>query len=526
MLSSLNRTIKEVNATMGRVVTAALLAFVLLPSSAGAQDLRLIEAVRDDRGGAAAALLAAGVDVGARQPDGATALHWAAHRDDIESADRLLAAGADADAPNDYGVTPLFLAATNGSAAMIGRLIEAGADPRAALPAGETVLMTAARTGSPAAARVLIEHGADVNARQVSKGQTPLMWVVSEGHLEVARVLLAHGAEVGARTKGAFTPLLFAARTGDRDMADLLLEHGADINDVATDGSTPLVVATVRGHAQFAILMLDHGAWPDGDPEAIGYTPLHWASTRSEGVVTNDYPDAPGEWAALAGIPDRAGKIALINALLDHGADVNALVTKDLPRYGFALFPRHYLPGATPFYLAALVADVEVMRLLLDRGADPGINARGDITPLMVAAGLAHMDNESVVPEEDRLAAVKLAVEAGNDIHALNRRGFNAMHGAAFAGQDSVIAWLAGQGAALSVVAGNGQTPLGIAEGNNLSGFFADRPSTAVLLRELGAVAEGSVTLQTAIDQQNERRELQQRTGAEAADGSEARPQR
>ena len=468
-----------------------------------------------------AALRAAGVDVGARQPDGATALHWAVHRDDMESADRLVAAGADADAPNDYGVTPLFLAATNGSAAMIGRLIEAGADPRAALPAGETVLMTAARTGSPAAAQVLIEHGADVNARQVSKGQTPLMWAVSEGHLEVARVLLAHGAEVGARTKGAFTPLLFAARTGDRDMADLLLEHGADVNDVATDGSTPLVVATVRGHAQFAILMLDHGAWPDGDPEAIGYTPLHWASTRSEGVVTNDYPDAPGEWAALAGIPDRAGKIALINAVLDHGADVNALVTKDLPRYGFALFPRHYLPGATPFYLAALVADVEVMRLLLDRGADPGINARGDITPLMVAAGLAHMDNESVVPEEDRLAA-----EAGNDIHALNRRGFNAVHGAAFAGQDSVIAWLAGQGAALSVVAGNGQTPLGIAEGNNLSGFFADRPSTAVLLRELGAVAEGSVTLQTAIDQQNERRELQQRTGAEAADGSEARPQR
>ena len=101
------------------------------------------------------------------------------------------------------------------------------------------------------------------------------------------------------------------------------------------------------------------------------------------------------------------------------------------------------------------------------------------------------------------------------------------MHGAAFAGQDSVIAWLAAQGAELSVVAGNGQTPLGIAEGNNISGFFADRPSTAVLLRELGAVAEGSVTLQTAIDQQNERRELQQRTAEGAAsDRPAAAPQR
>ena len=166
MLSSLNRTIKEVNATMDRGVPAAggvaLLVVVLMAAVAGAQDFRLIEAARSGRSDVVAALIAAGVGVRTRLPDGATALHWAAHRDDIESADRLLAAGADADAPNDYGVTPLFIAATNGSAAMIGRLIEAGADPRAALPAGETVLMTAARTGSPAAAQVLIEHGADV----------------------------------------------------------------------------------------------------------------------------------------------------------------------------------------------------------------------------------------------------------------------------------------------------------------------------------------------------------------------------
>ena len=387
--------------------------------------------------------------------------------------------------------------------------------------------MTAARTGNAADVRLLIEHGADIAARQASKGQNALMWAVAEGHLDVARELLAHGADVAARTRGAFTPLLFAARTGDRDMARLLLEHGADVNDVATDGSTPIVVATVRGHPELAMLLLEHGARPDGDAEKIGYTPLHWASTRSEGVVTNDYPDAPGEWAALAGIPDRAGKLALIDALLDHGADINAQVTRDLPRYGFTLFPRHNLPGATPFYLAAVVADVEVMQLLLERGADPGINARGDITPLMVAGGLAHMDNESLVPPEDRLAAVQLAVAAGNDIHALNRQGFNVVHGAAFAGQDSVIVWLAGQGADLSVVAKNGQTPLGIAEGNNLSGFFADRPSTAALLRDLGAVAEGSVTLQTTIDQQNERRRLQERTPDGATGGVDApAPQR
>ena len=75
-----------------------------------------------------------------------------------------------------------------------------------------------------------------------------------------------------------------------------------------------------------------------GAPEAAGYTPLHWAVNRSEALTSHDYPDAPGEWAALAGIPDRRQQLALIEALLDHGADVNAQLTKLMPRYGFSLY--------------------------------------------------------------------------------------------------------------------------------------------------------------------------------------------
>src|SRR5205823_1425368 len=119
------------------------------------------------------------------------------------------------------------------------------------------------------------------------------------------------------------------------------------------------------------------------------------------GVITNDYPEAPGEWAALAGIPNRREKLALITALLDHGADVNAPLTKDLPRYGFTLFKRNYIQRATPFFLATLVGDTEVMRLLLAHGADPSLTARDHTTPLMVAAGIAHQDNESRVSESD-----------------------------------------------------------------------------------------------------------------------------
>src|SRR4051812_3471324 len=99
--------------------------------------------------------------VNASQPDGMTALHWAAYQDDLDLVDRLLRAGANVRATNRYGVTPLSLACTNGNVAMVERLLAAGGDANAALPGGETVLMTAARTGKVGAVRALIARGAD-----------------------------------------------------------------------------------------------------------------------------------------------------------------------------------------------------------------------------------------------------------------------------------------------------------------------------------------------------------------------------
>ncbi len=470
--------------------------------TAAEPDRRVADAAKSRDSKSVAALVRQKVNVTVPQSDGATALHWAAHWDDTVMAAQLVAAGAAPGALNDYGVMPLFLAATNGSAPMIDLLVKAGASPNAALPTGETVLMTASRTGNVEAVKALLARGADVNAKQNSKGQTALMWAVSERHLAVVEALVAGGADVRARTASGFTPLLFAAREGDEAIASFLLSKGADINDAAPDGSTPLLVATVRGHVPLALALLQRGAMPDGDAAGAGFTPLHWASTRSEGVITNDYPEAPGEWAALAGIPDRGQKLTLINALITRGANVNARVSKDLPRYGFSLFKRNYLPGGTPFYLAALVGDVEVMKLLLARGADRGITANDGTTALMVAAGIAHADNESRVSEADHLAAATLALELGDPLDGTNKAGFSAMHAAAYAGFDTLVQFLAGKGAKLSELAKNGQSPLGIAEGNNLSGFFFERVSTAALLRKLGAVSEGAVTLDGFIKKQ------------------------
>src|SRR5689334_4536358 len=98
-------------------VGAIALAGLLVAAGAGAApDTRLVEAVRAGDAARVRALLQQHVDVNATGPDGATALHWAAHRDDLDAADLLVRAGANVNAANRFGITPLSLACEKGSA--------------------------------------------------------------------------------------------------------------------------------------------------------------------------------------------------------------------------------------------------------------------------------------------------------------------------------------------------------------------------------------------------------------------------
>ncbi len=113
-------------------------------------DRRLIDAVKKQDAAAVRALLEKRVDVNVRQGDGATALHWAAHRDDVDMTALLVRAGANVNAADDLGVTPLSLACANGSSALVERLLKAGANPNVVMASGESPLMSAARTGRKA----------------------------------------------------------------------------------------------------------------------------------------------------------------------------------------------------------------------------------------------------------------------------------------------------------------------------------------------------------------------------------------
>ncbi len=427
--------------------------------------------------------------------DGTTPLHEAAHVDDIPAMTRLIAAGADVTAANRYGVTPLWLACLNGSATAIELLLKAGADANAVLPGGETVLMTAARTGKPDAVNVLLRHGASVNAKEGWRGQTALMWAAAEGHAAVIEALVARGADVHARSNGGFTALLFAAREGQIAASKALVAAGANLNDAiptttpidepAPDETTPgppeaglnvFLLATANAHFELAAWLLDQGAEPNAAPR--GWTALHQISwVRKMGVAGSNDPAPPGSGNMTS--------LDFVRKLVARGADVNARATKP-PQMGLTTLNSI---GATPFLLAARTADFELMRLLVELGADPKLPNEDNTTPLMVAAGVGTQNpGEDPGTEAEVLEAVKIALELGNDLNAVDNNGETAMHGAALKHAPSVVRYLAERGARMDVwnrPDKRGWTPLKIAEGVQRGMNIISSPVTEAAIREV-----------------------------------------
>ncbi|MCY4661231.1 MAG: ankyrin repeat domain-containing protein [Acidobacteria bacterium] len=464
----------------GIAVAAALLGTAGVVRAGGAaaavEDAPLIDAVRAGDSAAVESLLANGVSLRTTEIDGTTALHWAAHHDRLTIAGLLLDAGAVVDAANRYGVTPLALASVNGSTAMITRLLEAGADPNLPNPEGETPLMTAARTGNAAAIDTLLAHGAEVDAVEAWRGQTALMWAAAQNQAEAVEALLAAGADPHARSARGFTPLLFAAREGHVDVLDDLVRTGADVDDaLPANGMSALVLAVYNAQYDFANALLERGADPDA--AGNGWTALHqlvW--TRRPNLGRNPpFPVPLGQLDAFD----------LARALAAHGADLDARQTQE-PRDGNRNMLKRI--GSTPFLQAAKVADVEMMRLLVELGADASRTTDEGVTPLMAAAGVGIWKiGENPGSNEQALAAVELAWELGNDVNAADTNGDTALHGAIHRGAGNIVRFLVDKGANIDAVNGKGWSALSVAQGVFYPNTFNRHPELVTLLTELGA---------------------------------------
>jgi len=485
---------------IGGVVIASTLLAMNLPAASNG-DVRLVDAVKNSDRAAIQALLPQHIDPNVPDLNGSTALHWASRWNNLEAASALIKSGANVKAANRYGVTPLSLACINGSAPMIELLLKAGADANTVLPEGETALMTAARTGDVNAVKALIAHGADVNFKESQRGQTALMWAAAEGNAEVVAELVERCADMHAKTKGGFTPLLLGVREGKLNVVEALLKAGANVNEkweggrvTGVSGISALNLAVANAHYELASFMLDKGADPNASTQ--GWTPLHEITwVRKPGKGDNDpAPEGSGKMTSLD----------LVRKLVAHGANVNARMTRTGNPGGHERRTLVNMIGATPFFMAAKTADAPLMRLLKELGADPLLPNKDDTPPLLVAAGVGTLfPGEDPGTETEAVEAVKVALEFGADINAVDKNGETALHGAAYKQAPAVAQLLIDRGAKIEVwnqKNKTGWTPLRIAEGVVIATNFKNSPPTAAVLKEAMAKAGVSTVVEADIE--------------------------
>jgi uncharacterized protein len=459
-------------------------------------------------------LLKAGANPALANRNGSTPMWLAANTGDAAMLETLLDGGANANEELPLGRKPLMLAARSGVVEAVRVLLEHGADVNAKeTERGTTALMQAADQGHGDVAAVLIEHGADVAAlsapimrdgRTAALGQsedprinvrrqtivsiceqptpdlnilrklalqgssdqssldTALVELVNSGveltqeaicsKFERGGIGFAQVAGSGAGFEGGFggqqrepdggelTSLVYAARSGAIDAARVLLEAGADVNQTTRYGWSPLLAATQNQNYQMAKFLIENGADVNIANKG-GWTPLYLA-TDNRNIEGGDYPTRTPDMDTLE----------YITLLLEKGADPNARMIESSETR--TVFTNQWLDekGATAFLRASQSGDVELMKLLLEHGADPKINTELGVTPLAAAAGIGWV--EGVTQEwstEKTVEAVKLLLELGVDPNFQADTGRVALHGAAHKGATEVVKVLVEAGARMDI---------------------------------------------------------------------------
>jgi ankyrin repeat protein len=369
--------------------------------------------------------------------------------------------------------------------------------------------MAAARTGNIATIKAIVSHGADVNAAEQWQGETALMYAAVENHADAVKLLVELGANVNARSKrlefpdfvfktagmiyavqpvGSWTPLMYAARDGAIHAVRALADSRADLNLVDPDGTTALTLAIINGHFDTAVALLEKGANPNL-ADKNGMTPLYAA------VDMNTIQTVWGRPMPL--LEDSVDPVGMVRSLLAHGADPNVQLKRPIiGRHTRNTGDPSLSQGTTALTRAAKSGDARLMKVLLDGGANPHLTQADLTTVAMIAASgggqRVYPGSASVsVPatEDDSLAAITLAAEAGVDLDAFNVNGDTAIHRAAARGADSIVAYLAERGARLDQKDRRGRTPLdvalGVGGGGGRGGPPQVRKTTADLLRRL-----------------------------------------
>jgi ankyrin repeat protein len=383
-------------------------------------------------------LLSAGADPNEQLPRGETPLMMASRTGNVAAIRVLLVRGADVNAKEaQRGTTALMWAADQGHAEAVRLLVGQGANPNLRSN-------PAPRDRSPAR----------LGKANDPRKQNRALQAVAAGasREEVARLAVREdrapqpaGGQGQPQQRqsdpndgGGLTPLVYAARANSLETVKALLDAGVDVNQTTEYGWTALLVATQNRFYQLGSYLLDRGADPNKNNNG-GWTPLYLA-VDNRNIEGGDYPVRKGDMDHLE----------FIKKLLDRGADVDARM-KDSTETR-TVFTNQWLDedGATAFLRASMSSDLEVMRLLLAHGADPKIATVGDVTALQVASGIGWVDGLTYEwSEKANVEAVKLLLDLGIDPNIQAETGRTALHGAGHKGRTVVIQMLVEHGARL-----------------------------------------------------------------------------
>jgi len=438
-------------------------------------------------------------NVNQRAVDGSTPLQWAVYEGNVAEVQRLIKAGANVSLANNYGATPMSLAAEAGNTEIIKMLLQAGADVESANADGQTALLAVSRTGNVEAAKLLVERGAKVDAKEKFGGQTPLMWASARRHPKMMEYLISKGANVNAPSidrdyqrhvtaegrpksmdSGGFTPLLYATRENCHACVDMLLKNGADINLPDPDGVSPLLLSIMNANWDIAKQLIEAGAdvnqW-----DMYGEAPLFTVIG-----LRNQLSGGKGSIDPL----NQTNGTAILHALLEHGANPNMQIFFRPANLRGATNTR----GSTPLIRAISSADMEVVKLLLQHGADANLIMADRQSPIMAA--ISGRASETQV-----LEMIRILKEAGADLnvvalvnHREETRGGTALHYAVRKRYKEVIKKLAEYGINMNAKDQDGLTALDYTLSRGFMPFMANQTpiykDVADLLRQLGATEE------------------------------------